>query len=259
MPIAKETILRWLREGGLPLEYDAARYFRGMGFRAEQGRHYQDPMADGPKTREADVVATLLLTMPEPTMVAVIECKSAKDKPWVILTTEIGPREPWRPIATSRVVGAFDRHANRAQQSLQLTRPYGFSMIEASERSDRDEMRAPRRERRDRAHDALEQVVSAAVGLLPRDGLTFHLPVIVTDAPIWALAPDPTGALDANEVESYRILWHGAQAHPMPTVVDVVSRHALQSHAERLRHELQEAAETIFGLIEDEPPLSGIA
>lgn len=264
MPIDKDTLLSWLGDGGLPLEYEAARHFRGAGFRAEQGQHYQDPMADGPKTREADVVAHLLLSDQAVAVNAIVECKSARDKPWVVLTTDVRANEPWHPISTRRVREAHERRPGLLSSALPLTRPYGFSVIEAKQprRGGQDQLhqseRHPR-DTRDRAHDALEQVVSASVGLLPADGTVFHLPVVITDAPLWVLAPDPHGELDASEVEWYRIRWHGAQAHPMPTIVDVVARSALASRAQSLRHELADASEAIVEALSGEPPFSTVA
>lgn len=241
-------VLAWLRKGGVPLEYEVARLFRGAGFRAEQGRNYVDAIEG--KTREIDVVATLLITTaPNTHLLAVIECKSATNKPWVILTTETMP-EPWVPIATGDIVEDCKR-VPAVLDRLPLGRPHGYSVIEALIGPD---------DKKDRAHDALEQVVSEAVGLVAAEtGSAIAIPVVATAPELFRLTIDGAGNEDLSAVDWYRIRWHGAQAHPNPTIIDVVRRSDLARYATDARHDLQALAETLEVARSMRPPFVGVA
>jgi hypothetical protein len=235
-------VLAWLQRGGYPLEYETARAFRAAGFPSEQGRNYQDPVEA--VSREADVVATLAITAsPGFDILVVAECKSLNTNPWVVLTTTSRPRQ-WVPIAEPirllrRLVGPPGTYA----ECLALPERYGFSVVEA-ELGDTEPAKGSKH---DRAHDAMQQVVSAAVGIAQQQSswkrATFVLPVLVTAAPLFILASDEPASEQVEPVDWVRVHWHGAQAYPEPTIVDVVTRSALASHALDLRFDLQRLAE----------------
>ncbi len=79
--------MNWLNEQGYPLEMATARLFLRSGFRAFQSDYYTDPESN--TQREIDVLAyrqkrvgTKLLRFS-----FTVECKNAKDKPWVIFSS----------------------------------------------------------------------------------------------------------------------------------------------------------------------------
>ena len=234
-------VLAWLQRGGYPLEYETARAFRAAGFPSEQGRNYQDPVEAG--SREADVVATLAITAsPGFDILVVAECKSLNANPWVVLTTTTRRRQ-WLPIAEptallQTLIGPPEKYT----ECLALPKRCGFSVVEA-ELGDREPAKGPKR---DLAHDAMQQVVSAAVGIALQQSAstlaTFVMPVLVTSAPLFILSSDEPGNEQVQPADWVRIHWHGAQAYPEPTIVDVVTRSALGQHAEDLRFDLQRLA-----------------
>jgi Holliday junction resolvase len=234
MPIDPATVLKWLAAAGYPLEYDAARHLRGAGFIAEQGRHFVDP-TEG-KSREVDVVARAAITG-ETAMVLVVECKVSTDKPWVVLTTEeVRPAE-WMAIASKRL--AMGLHSPKWNDQLaaviKLSRPIGVRVIEARQTSDKG---------RDGAHEAMEQVVSAAVGLVKEEKSSwFALPAIVVDGDLFRLSVPGLGMDKLQPVDWYRVRWHGAQAHTMPTAVDIVRASFVAEYAKEMRFLFGQAVE----------------
>lgn len=80
-------VARWIKEQGYPLEMAVAKAFRREGFMIIQSEFYDDPETG--KSREIDVCAWKQREIHD-ILVRVnfcIECKLAKDKPWVIFTS----------------------------------------------------------------------------------------------------------------------------------------------------------------------------
>lgn len=79
------SVQEWLEAQGYPLEMRTAAAFRLAGFRAVQGVYYQDPETDA--WREIDVVADIPEVYRSARIVFVAECKSSRDKPWLLFTS----------------------------------------------------------------------------------------------------------------------------------------------------------------------------
>lgn len=221
-----ESILGWLRKGGFPLEYHTVRSLRAAGFRAEQGRHYMDPI-QATTNREIDVLAWMDPSPGVP-VVLVFECKAAADKPWVVLTSDNQPA-PTLPIAgpaLAPVLAKPDISESIIRDNLPLRHPYGFTVVEAHN------------DRNDRAHAAMEQAISAAVGIQKALGRVDHLlafPIVVTEAPLYRFE-SPDGGEDLVTASSWeRVRWNGSQAYPSPTLMDVVTREGLPSYLDQIR------------------------
>jgi hypothetical protein len=137
-----------------PLEHETARQLRIAGFYAEQGRHYTDPL-DPTTNRETDVVAMAALTSDVARIILVVECKVSDDRPWVVLTSPTRP-ERWSPITRGTVDDFLATRAGLIPSLLPQDKPYGFSVVET--------MRDTKG--KDRAHDAMDQVVSATLGIM---------------------------------------------------------------------------------------------
>lgn len=86
----KKRIVKWLDEQGYPLEMAVARAFRRAGFRTIQSEYYKD--SETGKPREIDVSAFIDSYAGDAGNVLMrihfcVECKLAKDKPWVMFTS----------------------------------------------------------------------------------------------------------------------------------------------------------------------------
>lgn len=246
-----DQVVAWLRRGGYPLEYETARAFRGVGFPTEQGRVYKDPIEEATH-READVVATLAVTaQPGFDTLVVAECKSLNSNPWVILTV-VARVEPWEPVAEPPQFRELLRATPEVYMSaLVLPDRYAFSVVEA-ELGDKEPGKGTRK---DRARDAMQQVVSAAVGIArqgnERGRRTFVLPVVVTSAPMFILTSDTLNHEQVERAAWARVYWRGAEAHPQATIVDVVSQSAFETYATDLRFQLGHFAESAASLREN--------
>ena len=83
-----DKLMNWLNEQGYPLEMATASLFRKCGFRAFQSDYSTDPESN--TQRVIDVLAyrqketeNMLLRVSFS-----VECKNAKDKPWIIFSSE---------------------------------------------------------------------------------------------------------------------------------------------------------------------------
>jgi len=86
-PSIEEKLHTWLEAQGYPLEMRVAKAFQIAGARVIQSEYYTDPSTE--ESREIDVVAdwqtridNLLVRVS-----FVIECKSSKDKPWILFVS----------------------------------------------------------------------------------------------------------------------------------------------------------------------------
>ena len=220
-----DKVLAWLRQGGYPLEYSVAMAMRRAGFHAAQGLHYADRTTG--KSREIDVVATRLRDPASRVSIkVVVECKAANENPWVVLST-IGRPEDWTPLCRPRSMFST---SELLHYYIRLRRPYGYSVIEALRKHDRE----------DRAVNAMNQVVSSAIGVLSQDGYVYILPVVVTAAPLYKLHVSESGQEALEEIGWQRVRWHGAQAMPEPTIVDVVTRDAFGAYLDEVEAEFED-------------------
>ena len=80
-------VRKWLTEQGYPLEMSVAQTMRKSGFDVIQAEYYRDPEVDAP--REIDVVASVQTVGPGvlARVEFVIECKTSRDKPWVLFSS----------------------------------------------------------------------------------------------------------------------------------------------------------------------------
>jgi hypothetical protein len=83
----ESRILGWLREQGFPLEMEVASMAKAAGFEVSQSDYYLDP--DGGEPREIDLVLSLnnLKGGFSLTYNLFVECKSSRDKPWLMFST----------------------------------------------------------------------------------------------------------------------------------------------------------------------------
>ncbi len=83
-----DKLMNWLNEQGYPLEMATAQLFRQHGFRAFQSDFYTDPESN--TQREIDVLAYRQKEVEDAQLRVSfsVECKNAKDKPWVMFSSE---------------------------------------------------------------------------------------------------------------------------------------------------------------------------
>jgi hypothetical protein len=95
-----KKITKWIQDQGYPLEMEVASIFQSHGFTVGLSDKYEDP--DSKESREIDVTAIKWSDLEKDTALQVswsIECKLARDKPWVIFFASSQP-EHFFPIAS---------------------------------------------------------------------------------------------------------------------------------------------------------------
>ena len=82
-----QRLLEWLEKQGYPLEMRVAKAFQAAGARVIQSEYYVDPVRE--ESREIDIVADWQQWFNHAivTITFVIECKSSKDKPWILFVS----------------------------------------------------------------------------------------------------------------------------------------------------------------------------
>lgn len=106
----RKGVKRWLAGEGFPFELSAGRALRDSGWKVEHGRLYEDPQTG--KVRELDIYAHVSAGSPElsaaVTVSLAIQCKSARQHPWVVFSSE--PKEVLSP-ELARVCGTLAPYA----------------------------------------------------------------------------------------------------------------------------------------------------
>jgi hypothetical protein len=233
----KDKVSEWLGKGGYPLEMRVAQRLQRAGFGVVQSEYYEDP--ESGKWRETDVIAyehhqgktcRAIFSL-------VVECKSAKDKPWVLFTaTDPYPKQLSVSRRASTEVGrsvlnilSLNGELRRSALFAVPERPgYGLTI-------------ALRNNEQDAAYEALQSVCKAALGIVARHGaiateniLPFAWPVIVINAPLFESYLDSNGALQTESIEKGLLIWKNPLVS-RHTIVQVYTEKAFFSEAEQYR------------------------
>ncbi|WP_433681213.1 hypothetical protein [Nocardia sp. CA-119907] len=230
----------WLREQGYPLEMRTARDLRLKGIWTQLGRYYTD--IETGHQRETDVYARSndfgKDSGDDSTDVClVIECKSAREKPWVLFT-DAQPRKVPRTIHRSERLAVPNRdwlyrlhRAGVACGPLPLLdgyEPFGYALVRAFNNGNDDV-----------AYSAMMSVAKAAAGVwadLAADvelvGVTDRaivLPVLLIDAPLLRCDLDDNGQERLTRIDRGTVEWRYQLApdHPLKTIITVVTTAAL--------------------------------
>jgi hypothetical protein len=244
---SEQSIRKWLKGHGAPLELRTARAFAEVGADVQFGRHYIDKETGQPVLREIDVVASFRPPVSyvngrrsnsKMAVTFVIECKASKHQ-WVALTNGLPP--PFAPNAmTERVYHpAWDGIVKRAGGNghmikaayADMTRRAGYAVHKAHSDSLED---AP--------YGAMRSVCKAARWMATDrnrwdpEGPHLFCPVIVVGQEVWCCflekdASEPT----LERVETLlpvRVPVTSTDPHRL-TMIDLVPHAALGRYAER--------------------------
>lgn len=135
-----DKVAKWVRQQGYPLELRTARELESKKISATIGWYYTDP--DSGQERESDVLALATRWATSDDCVAIslaIECKSARDKPWVLVAPNSdGLRwasSPWyrlRAPQTSWLSGIEQvADGNLPTPLLDMDRSCGYTLVRA--------------------------------------------------------------------------------------------------------------------------------
>lgn len=223
----------WLDKQGFPLEMRVGRAFQNAHARVVQSEYYPDRVTG--EWREVDVVADWSSeTDPTVTVRAtfVVECKSSRDKPWLLFTAKNRMSEVARiaqragnrfgDLLLDSIAG--DRHV-QALRLFELPRSPAYGMRQAF--GDRDV-----------CHAAISSVAAATAAFAaepdyqdwPSGRWNFcqiFLPVVVTDARLFSAQLDESGQLLLEEISTGALVWRNPMIGAPHTIIHVVSESAL--------------------------------
>ncbi|CAN7453000.1 hypothetical protein LJR099_003042 [Variovorax paradoxus] len=232
IPGASETIetkiLKWFKKTGFPLEMAAADAFNRAGFEVRQSEPYVDP--ETPKTREIDVLAVDPDWKGIINVEFILECKSSVH-PWIVLCSE-------NALANFNRITAFSISSEAG--SLAIARNLGELRSRISiVRSDDSGygFRQALGDRSDVAYAATMNVLKACLArkrlseAQPYMTLSFYVPVIVVDSPLFECRLEPTGELALKEVQRSEFLFRTHMPDPIGCCIRVVTKKELSSWA----------------------------
>lgn len=203
-----QQLLSWLEKHGYPFELEVGRAFKSHGWSVDHSSWFGDP--ESGKPREIDIVARLSastkLGHERAEWLLAVECKSSKDKPWIVFTTsepDIGSL--LRHSADVLSTCAIQRVPTEVFPSLLYVGPrHGHGIVKAfSEGKSGDPTSA---------FAALRGVVSAAASIgkhfenvwSERDSdtafVTVVVPIIVLDGDLFEYTLEDNGNSDLSKI-----------------------------------------------------------
>lgn len=229
----------WLAKSGYPLEMLIARSLQGAGFGVVQSEYYEDP--ESGKWREIDVIAyehhrgktcRAIFSL-------VVECKSGKDKPWVLFTStdpypealSVSRRATTEAGRSVLNVLALNERIRRSPLFALPPRP-GYGLTVALRDSGAQDV----------AYDALQSVGKAALGIVTRHSnvqteniLPFAWPVIVIGAPLFESYLEADGTLRTEPIEKGLLIWKNPLVS-RHTIVEIYTQERFLAEAAEFRN-----------------------
>lgn len=202
----------WLDSQGYPLEMRVARTFAQAGFAVTQSDFYSDPETGD--FREIDVVAYKdeILGEAHLQITVCVECKAAKEKPWIVFTDD-KPKHEWTPLSMTRLGFKFLQLV-RKDQSYKRVRLFrspssvGYGLTQAFTSG------------KDIPYAAAISVSKCAIAkeiVAEKYAQVFAchiiLPMVVLDGRLFECHLDETSRPKLSEVESAVITWRNP---PLP-------------------------------------------
>lgn len=241
-----KKIEEWLENQGYPLEMAVAAAFQKAGFTVGLSDIYED--FETSETREIDVTAIRWSETQKPVWLQIacrIECKLAKDKPWIVFVSQAQP-ESFTPLKLicSQVYQAFllqafeDPEFLSTVKEISLLTPIhvGHGVTQAFTSG------------LDIPYKALTSAMKASVdravqfdSLNARNSnassslfVAIVLPAIVIDGKLFECFLAGDGHVTVNEVESSVIYWKGSNPINTTSYIHIVTKPALERFVEQV-------------------------
>lgn len=230
----EQKITNWLDTQGYPLEMRVAQAFQSADARVIQSEYYVDGTSG--ETREIDVVASWQDDIDDilVRVLLVIECKTSKDKPWILFVSDKARLAPPARVA-QRAVSGLGRVALRklsqektvqALSLFQLPKHPGYSLTQAFT-SGNDVCYSAATSVANAAAASASEPDSQKTRLRRLDILEIIFPVVVTEARLFAASLDESLALSVREEKSGVLLWRNPLLGRPHTIIHVVTAAAL--------------------------------
>lgn len=209
----KDQVQNWLQENGYPLEMEVSQAVKNAGFSVVQSEYFEDPETG--TLRETDIVAYTQHQEDAGRAIfaLVAECKSGKDKPWVLFTaSEYYPAYPAGLSVSRRASSEEGMSIMRVLSS----RPeiQDSLLFEVPERPGYGLTVALRQSNNDIAYGALMSVSKASLGVVERltkkgesTLVPFAWPILIIDAPLFEVYLDEQGKIVTSEIDKGLLIW----------------------------------------------------
>jgi len=231
-----QKIAEWLKKQGYPLEMEVAQTFRQAGFDVSSSEYYIDRQELKP--REIDVLASLSTTIGGVLfqVTYVVECKSAKDSPWICFPSQGSARES----SVGFLARIATREGRRALIELSVNPDVTTtSLLGLPDRHAYGITNAFKENNKDIPYGALRAARGAAEALVAYSDemqkspekvgyVCIAFPLVVTSAPLFTASLGADGELDITAVEHETILRTGFDTEY--SVVEVVTASALPAY-----------------------------
>lgn len=251
----KTKVAEWLTKNGYPLEMKATRILQSKKLWTSVNWYFVD--AETGEQRESDILAKASIWTDQWEQISVclaIECKSGKDKPWILFKGEVADytigaipgQLLWSPEVqwNSGVLKNSLRKANRLPL-LNGYEPYGYALARALSSGNVDP-----------AFSAMISAAKAAASVSTsmnsgHDGIdrALVIPVIVVDAPLMECFLDMNGKPSLSYIDKGTILWKRRIGTSDPdvrssdtTVINIVT----QEYLPQLADDAKAVVEALF-------------
>jgi len=226
----EDEVAKWLESQGYPLEMEVASEFQKNGFKVHQSSYFNDP--DTGKSREIDVVATKVIYTGDTFAVIrfVIECKSSKNKPWVVFTRDnevidfeysnwyVVNQRGWDYMLHSSIAGKLEKHELSYHKGIEI----GYGITQAFTSGE------------DVTFKALNSVAKCAVAYIEvakskkYDVVEIVIPIIVIEGDLLE-ARLKKGKLNTRRTEESVVQWDTVIGDKAGFTIYIVSRNTLSS------------------------------
>jgi hypothetical protein len=231
----KGKILKWLDTQGYPLEMSVALEFQKAGFRVSLSDVYTD--YESSSQREIDVTAIRWSDMKAPAALEVaarIECKSSKDKPWIIFISQAQPETllPFEYLCSSgyrNYLAEFIKQPKNwdiiRSAPLLKTTLLGHGLIQAFKDQQDLAYSASYSSVKASIYRAMQfdspDIIRASVGNKYLAAICF--PMIVIDARLFECYINEKGASILREVETSTLIWRNVNPIVGATTIPVAT------------------------------------
>lgn len=241
----------WLNKQGFPLEMEVASIAKEAGFDVGQSESYLDPQTG--EAREIDLILskggfTNASDSGYMTYKLYVECKSSKDKPWLLFSTLREEEEHPELLDLMRIMSieesvianefahklvvdrAFAGEGGKLFPNLMTQPMIGYGLTQAFS------------EAQDTPFKALMSSTKAALALTIREdemgghGTPFNLafPVVVIDVPLFCVSYNSeTSQIHMTEIEIGNLLWKHSLSGRYRFGIYIVTKKALKEFFER--------------------------
>lgn len=235
----KTKIAKWLETQGYPLEMKVASALSQQGFFVNQSAYYTDPETN--TTREIDVIASMRDDIGFFEVTFVIECKSTREKPWVLFTSDnhVDGNRLLRyaiksPKTLKMLVGKYTQNMESVLGLKWFTKENRLAYGAATAFSSGE----------DPAYKGIMGALKASMGLCNEQSsvepLRFVFPVVILEGRLFESYLNKNGKDEINEIDEGFVVYHREIAGYHCSSVHIVTSNFLEKFCKEAKETVEE-------------------